>query len=502
MIRTDPSRRYRVLLASLVAAGLAVTVGSRVGAAPLPTPTVTGPVRVSVPIGDPSHDYPYSSTVDDLAKYAYVEEEFFVEGTANRYTTPAMATGTIVAGGHPYKTRVLVRRPTASARFNGTVVVEWINVTPGHDLDIDWLQAHDYWMRTGYAWVGVSAQRVGVEALKVWNAKRYGTLDVMDHGTITNDDLSYDIFAQVAQAIRHPARVNLLPGFRVERVFATGHSQSAGRLATYVNSVHPLAPVFDAVVPHGGGGPIRTDLTNVKVFKLLSETDVINSQASVRQPDTANFRAWEVAGDSHVDTQFTASSRKLSQRDGNPQAPPLPGGGAARAGATAAATRQEGPPAGTMGTNTSPCDRAPYSHVPFYHVMDAAFDHLVRWVKDGTPPPSAPPIQTSEAGPPAVVVRDARGIGLGGIRLAELAAPTGINSGQNSGPGFCRLYGSHYDFDAATLATLYPTHDSYVTAVKKVTEENVKAGYILKADADATIAAAEKSEVGKKVGTP
>lgn len=260
--------------------------------------------------------------------------------------------------------------------------------------------------------------------------------------------------------------------------------------------------LFDAVVPHGGGGPIRTDLTNVKVFKLLSETDVINSQASVRQPDTANFRAWEVAGDSHVDTQFTASSRKLSQRDGTPQAPPLPGGGAARAGATAAATRQEGPPAGTMGTNTSPCDRAPYSHVPFYHVMDAAFDHLVRWVKDGTPPPSAPPIQTSEAGPPAVVVRDARGIGLGGIRLAELAAPTGINSGQNSGPGFCRLYGSHYDFDAATLATLYPTHDSYVTAVKKVTEENVKAGYILKADADATIAAAEKSEVGKKVGTP
>jgi hypothetical protein len=502
MIRTDPSRRYRVLLASLVAAGLAVTVGSRVGAAPVPTPTVTGPVRVSVPIGDPSHDYPYSSTVDDLAKYAYVEEEFFVEGTANRYTTPAMATGTIVAGGHPYKTRVLVRRPTASARFNGTVVVEWINVTPGHDLDIDWLQAHDYWMRTGYAWVGVSAQRVGVEALKVWNAKRYGTLDVMDHGTITNDDLSYDIFAQVAQAIRHPARVNLLPGLRVERVFATGHSQSAGRLATYVNSVHPLAPVFDAVVPHGGGGRIRTDLTNVKVFKLLSETDVINSQASVRQPDTANFRAWEVAGDSHVDTQFTASSRKLSQRDGNPQAPPLPGGGAARAGATAAASRQEGPPAGTMGTNTSPCDRAPYSHVPFYHVMDAAFDHLVRWVKDGTPPPSAPPIQTSEAGPPAVVVRDARGIGLGGIRLAELAAPTGINSGQNSGPGFCRLYGSHYDFDAATLATLYPTHDSYVTAVKKVTEENVKAGYILKADADATIAAAEKSEVGKKVGTP
>lgn len=512
MIRTDLSPVSRVLLATVVAVGLAIGLTSRVRAASVATPTVTGPVKAPAPIGDPSHEYPYSSSVDDLAKYSYVEQEFFVEGTANRYTTPAMATGSIVDSGHPYKTRVMVRRPASPATFNGTVVVEWINVTPGHDLDIDWLQAHDYWMRTGYAWVGVSAQRVGVEALKVWNAKRYGTLDVTDRGTITNDDLSYDIFAQVAQAIRHPSTVNLLPGLRVERVFATGHSQSAGRLATYVNSVHPLAPVFDAIVPHGGGGRIRDDLTNVKVFKLLSETDVINSQASVRQPNTANFRSWEVTGDSHVDTQFTASSRKLSQRDGNPQAPALPGSGAGRSagrgGASAApaaastnaasAARPAGPPAGAMGTNTSPCDSAPYSHVPFYQVMDAAFDHLVRWVKDGTPPPSAPPIQTSAAGPPAVVVRDARGNGLGGIRLAELAVPTGINSGQNSGPGFCRLYGSHYDFDAATLASLYPTHDTYVAAVKKVTGENLKAGFILKADADATIAAAEKSEIGKK----
>jgi alpha/beta hydrolase family protein len=513
MIRPDLSLTPRLVFGSMTAVVLAVVVGARLGAAPVATPTITGPIKTPVAMGDPSHDYPYSSTIDDLAKYSYVEEEYFVEGTANRYTTPAMATGAIVDGGHPYKTRVMVRRPSSATKFNGTVVVEWINVTPGHDLDIDWLQAHDYWMRTGYAWVGVSAQRVGVEALKVWNAKRYGTLDVTDHGTITNDDLSYDLFAQVAQAVRHPSAVNLLPGFRVERVFATGHSQSANRLAIYVNSVHPLAPVFDAVVPHGGGGRIRDDLTNVKVFKLLSETDVINNQASVRQPNTPNFRSWEVTGDSHVDTQFTFSSRKLSQRDGNPQAPALPGGAGGRAGAggrggappagatattAATASRDQGPPAGAMGTNTSPCDRAPYSHVPFYQVMNAAFDHLVRWVKDGTPPPTAPPIQTSEAGPPAVVVRDAHGNGLGGIRLAELAVPTGINSGQNSGPGFCRLYGSHYDFDAATLASLYPTQTSYVAAVKKVTEDNLKAGYILKADADATIAAAEKADVSRK----
>jgi hypothetical protein len=60
------------------------------------------------------------------------------------------------------------------------------------------------------------------------------------------------------------------------------------------------------------------------------------------------------------------------------------------------------------------------------------------------------------------------------------------------------LYGSHYDFDAPTLASLYPSHAAYVASVKKVTEDNLKAGYILKADADATIAAAEASAIGKR----
>jgi hypothetical protein len=131
--------------------------------------------------------------------------------------------------------------------------------------------------------------------------------------------------------------------------------------------------------------------------------------------------------------------------------------------------------------------------------MDAAFEHLQAWVKDGTLPPSAPPIEVTSVGPPAVIARDKNGNSLsGGIRLAEIAVPTGVNTGQNSGPGFCRLFGSHENFDAATLNALYPTHAAYVAAVKDVTEKNWKAGYILRPEADATIAAAERSTVGQR----
>jgi len=470
------------MLARPLSIALFVSLSLCAGLASASEAIVTGPVAAKAAPGDPSHDYPFFAALEDLKARGYVEQEFFIAGTANRYETPDGATGKVIDGNHKYTTRLVVRRPADAARFNGTLIVEWNNVTSGHDLDIDWYQIHDHLIRSGYALIGVTAQRIGVEALRVWNKDRYGALDVSDGGTITNDALSYDVFADVARAARAPD-ATFLGGLKPQRVFATGHSQSSARLATYVNAVHPLAPVFDAVILHGGGGKIRTDLT-IKVWKLNSETDVIIGQGAARQPDTASFRTWEVAGDSHVDTQFVASRSKLAARDGNPIAPGFTPG--LRGGAPAAT-----PPAPLAGGAT-PCEQPTFSDVPFYQVMAAALDHLVAWVKYGKAPPAAPPIDTAP-GSPSSIARDADGNSSGGgIRLAAIAVPTAVNTGQNSGPGFCRLYGSHVDFDPAKLASRYPTREAYVSAVRAVTEKNLKAGYILRPEADATIAAAEK----------
>ena len=138
------------------------------------------------------------------------------------------------------------------------------------------------------------------------------------------------------------------------------------------------------------------------------------------------------------------------------------------------------------------------SHIPFHYVMAAAIDHLVRWVKDGAPPPAAPRIDVKEVGPPAVISRDSHGNALGGIRLSQHEVATATNTGQNSGPGFCRLNGSYEAFDISTLASLYPTHAGYVARVKEVTERNVRAGFILKQDAEATVADAERAQVGAR----
>ncbi len=57
--------------------------------------------------------------------------------------------------------------------------------------------------------------------------------------------------------------------------------------------------------------------------------------------------------------------------------------------------------------------------------------------------------------------------------------------------------GTYLAWNELRLAAMYPTHAAYVAKVKQITERNLKAGYILKEDADATISEAEHSSIGK-----
>jgi Alpha/beta hydrolase domain len=424
-----------------------------------PAPTVTGPIPVTAAPGDPSHNYPFFSTRPWLDRYNYEEEEFYVEGLANEYAITPNQTATIATGGpYPYKTRVIVRRPKSADKFNGTVILEWINVTPMHDFEIDWSWSHEHLTRRGFVHIGASVQSNGIDSpdgLKKWNPARYGSLNVTANGKFQNDQLSFSIYSQIARAIKDPSGGRLVGNLRIKNVVATGHSQSAGRLTIYYNSIHPLEGVIDGFVLHGGGqsGPVRTDL-RTPAWKLLAETDVLSGQAAVRQPDSEYFRTWEVAGASHGDFDLSSFFDPLRARDVAASAP-------------------------------GSCERPILSRVPAYLVQNAVYDHMKRWVENGKQPPSAPRITMSsigKVGTPAdrysVVARDENGNALGGIRLAQVAVPTATNTGLNEGPGFCRIYGSHEPFDAAKIARLYPTRAKYITEVNRITDENLAAGYI------------------------
>ncbi|MFC6092612.1 alpha/beta hydrolase domain-containing protein [Saccharothrix lopnurensis] len=435
------SLRRLVPLAALLGLLLPTAPATALAAATEPGPRVVGPLPGALPgdrLADRIEDtYPFFSTPDDLAAAGYVEQEFHVSGTADGFATD----GAPVAADVPYATRVVVRRPAHARDFSGTALVEWQNVTAGYDLDALW-HAESV-VREGHAWVGVSAQRVGVDQLRAWSPARYGGLDVTGGGRLTADELSYDVFTQAGRAV---ANGSVTGGLRPRTLLAIGASQSAARMTVLYDRVLPARePVFD-----GYGfvvGPAPTRVGAEPVFQVLSETDVRTSQ---RPPDTDRFRRWEVAGGAHSGHAGQVYRAPISERD-------------------------------LGGAPAYDCDRPPFSRVPVHHVTAAAHEHLRRWVERGTPPPTAPPLEFEADG--VTRKRDALGLALGGIRLSQVAAPTALNTGDNSGEAFCRLFGTHVPFDEQTLARLYPDRAAYVRRVVAADLANVRAGHLLPADA-------------------
>ncbi|SFL55773.1 alpha/beta hydrolase domain-containing protein [Streptomyces pini] len=465
-------RTSRILLAALVTATLVTGAaeaaprsapaaeaapGPAVGT-PVGTPVVQGPVAGTVP-GDPSapeveDTHPWLSTSTDLAAAGYVEEEFYLSGEADGYST----TGELLASGVPYTTRVIVRRPADPGGFNGTVLTEWQNVSAGYDLDALW--SPEQIVRGGYAWVGVSAQRVGVDQLRDWSPARYGNLDVTGRGRFTADELSYDVFAQAARALRTREGAAPLGPLRAETVLAVGASQSAARMTVYYDRVLPqVEPVFDGYAHVVGPAPSRKGAE--PVFHVLSETDVRTPE---RRADDDRYRRWEVAGTAHSGWHGQEYRKSLLDRDLG----------------SAPAYR---------------CDRPPFSRVPLQHVIAAAYGHLVRWAEHGVRPPSAPPLEFAPDGSKA---RDELGLARGGIRLSQVGVPTALNTGDNSGETFCLLFGTHIPFDEGRLDRLYPSHTGYVLAVRRADTRNVLSGYLLPGDALRNFREAVDSDIGKR----
>jgi hypothetical protein len=438
----------------------------------------------------------FAHTTFDLGQVGYTQQEFFLSGMATAYAPTSALTSdgkwsVTETTEAPYKTRIVVDRPVSARHFNGTVLVEWLNVTGGADASPDWVHGHDELIREGYAWVGVSAQAVGLNALKLplcppgpptapcGDPDRYGTL--MHPG----DSYSYDIFSQAGAAVREHADI-VLGGLQPQRVLGAGESQSAGRLVTYIDAVHPVAHAYDGFLVHsrgGGGAPlsqapeatmvtpptptfIRDDI-DVPVLQFETETDLVQlGFVAARQPDSAHVATWEVAGTAHFDQYGLV----LGWTDT----------GTRQTDADWFATMQNPP------NSPSPnftCD-IPINTGPQTYVIRAAIDALDRWVTDGTHPPTSPRLQTTNTSPPQVVV-DADGIAVGGIRTPAVDAPVAKLSGfgQTGGTQFCNIFGTTVPFSQQRLAERYHRHSGFVLAWDLATIKSFRAGFLEPEDA-------------------
>lgn len=122
-------------------------------------------------------------------------------------------------------------------------------------------------------------------------------------------------------------------------------------------------------------------------------------------------------------------------------------------------------------------------------------------MKHDVEPPVAPDLQVQTlAEQVSVLARDGFGNALGGIRLAQHTVPTATNTGLNfpdtPPANFCRTFGSYVPFDTATRDALYPDHQTYLALVIAATHENQRLGFIVGADAAATVRDAARSDIG------
>jgi Alpha/beta hydrolase domain len=507
-----PRRRHITVLAgiALFAATLPIGVAASVGsaAASAASPTVSGPVT-----GGSGAILPPNLNGFDLAQVGYQQSEFFLTGTANAYTP----SGSLTTNGKwtvapstpaPYTTRVVVYRPSDPKKFNGTVVVEWLNVSGGLDADPDWTQTHNELIRDGFAWVGVSAQAQGVNQLKC-SATAPPSLqcpapgDPIRYASLSHpgDSYSYDIFSQAGQAIRDDS-AQLLGGLTPKTLLAAGESQSAARMVTYIDAVQPLVHVYDGFLVHSRGAAgaplsqaplasvsaptptlIRTDL-DAPVFVFQTEFD-ISGAFTARQPDTNVFRQWEAAGTSHFDT-YGLLIGPSDTGDGQ--------GAVANLEAMQDPTNIPGP----GGQCTQPINTG-----GAHWLLNSAIYWLNQWVTIGTPPPIGQPLQIASTSPFAYA-KDANGNTIGGVRSPQVDAPIAVlagigNTAANSAPisAFCALFGSTVPYTPAQLAALYKNHGQFVSAWSNDTQKLVKEGFLLKADANELMQSAVHSQIGK-----
>ena len=163
--------------------GQAVEAPKPPSVSPLATlsPEVTGPGQMfpglmSMPAGD------------DFAHFKYEAHEYYASGTAN---------------GQPYKTRIVIRKPSDNSRFSGFILAESMHPS-GNAWEFHF--THTYTMASGH--IGLEIVTSDPTQFVEYNGDRYKDLKV-------GQGQASEIIAQVGALIRSKEASNPLSGLPI-----------------------------------------------------------------------------------------------------------------------------------------------------------------------------------------------------------------------------------------------------------------------------------------------
>jgi hypothetical protein len=448
-------------LAFFVAAGVVAPLSGQRGAGPAqPANLPTSPVTASVPSISTETTGPgrmFQSLMelapgDDMAHFGYEAREYFVSGAAN---------------GRPYKTRIVVRKPSDPRRFSGLVLAESM-----HPSGNAWMFhfTHRYSMASGH--IGLDILTSTPVPFVELDKARYGDLQVAP-------GQASDILAQVGALIKSGDAGNPLAGLPIRKMILAGTSASAGVLINYLpaHMVYRLpdgSPIYDGFLPTSTGATIRQ--VDVPAIQVPTMTEVAGGNATARQDGDEpgnQFRVYEFAGMAHVDSRDAA------------------------------------------GYYPDPC-RHPISRFPLAAYMSVALDHLWKWADTGVAPPRADRIlvDRNAAGDGSLMALDEFGNARGGIRSPYVDVPARKYGVRNEGASppianahpfvavrdeaarnqLCGLAGYEMALTAGQLRRLHGTRKAYQARVAGRLDELTRQGWSLPVYRDVILADAAAVE--------
>jgi hypothetical protein len=397
-------------------------------------PTASAEITGPGPMFDSSPSLPPGK---GLANFKYEMKEYFVAGTANK---------------KPYKTRIVVRKPSDNSKFSGLVLEEAMHPSgAAHMFEFTSI----YLMSSGHA--AVEIVTAGLEQFVELNKERYKDLKV-------DQDQVPEILAQVGALLKRNSSSGPMAGLTIRKMVMGGTSATAGVLIRYlpahmVYRTPEMKVIYDGFMPTSNGSTIRQ--VDVPLIQIPTMTEVSSGTVTARQDGDApgdQFRVYEFAGMAHVDSRDSVRFKP------------------------------------------DPC-KTPISQFPLQAYFSIALNYLFDWVDKGKVPPRADRIwlDRNTANDGSLMALDEQGNAKGGIRNPyvdvpvskigvrnEAAAPPIPNPSQwiathgaNAPAQMCGLAGYQVAFSADQLKKLYGNKKAYQERVKKKLDELEKAGWSL-----------------------
>ncbi len=454
-----------------------------------------------IPVTSDSHPFARAELACKLSEKGYLEDEYFISGTANVYEEDEAGNPKVLYDSAPYVNRILVRRPEDVSKFSGNVVVEILNPSARIDIDRVWVETWRFMVRNGDIYIGITAKSDVLDALYKVDPKRYeriswknplpgrplpkpGLFPVLEE---YENGLFWDMLSDLAVLLKQGGQSSPLQEYGKLTLFLAGWSQCGGFITRYRETFADAVseklgePVFDGYY-HSGAGASRAPINSFaesesfwearQGFKGYIESKepfmVINTETETPftrwggDMDKAwtKFRVYEIAGSSH-DSKYNLIDYYETDTD----------------------LQKLGRGQPFYGIEPYPLD------YPYEYQFSAALRNLYVWVREGVPAPASRKVDRL---PDGQSPKDAFGNTTGGLRMPFIDYPTCLYSKYctlKEDPTKTRDFWGHVEpFSADFLNTLYGSLDKYRSLVTTNTDDLIAEGYLLQMDRDDIIA--------------